>query len=94
MAKVTVLYWQDIPSLVEARDRVGRHKIALSPRFQELIDRVAMRRGLHGTDDYLLHWRKGAPEEHPGSPEASAQAVADALEARYESIREAALGPG
>jgi hypothetical protein len=94
MARVTVVYWQDIPSMVEARDRAGRHKVALSARFQELIDRVAMREGLHGTDDYLLQWRRGAPEEHPGGPEDSARAVADSLEARFESIREAALGRG
>jgi hypothetical protein len=94
MAKVTIVYWQDIPSVVEARDRAGRHKIALSARFQELIDRVAMRRGLHGTDGYLAQWQRGAAQEHPGGAEESARAVADALEARYDSIRETAMARG
>ncbi len=94
MARVTVVYWQDIPSMVEARDRSGRHKVQLSARFQELIDRVAMRQGLHGSDQYLLQWRRGEPEERAGEPQACARAVADDLEARYDAIRDAVLGVG
>ena len=58
MAKVTILYWQDIPSVVEARDRGGRHKVELSQRFQELIDLIAMKKKVMGTDEYLNHWSK------------------------------------
>lgn len=87
MAKVTILYWQEIPSVVEARDRSGRHKIELSQRFQELIDLVAMKKKLAGTDEYLVQWRKGQPEEHEGDAEAVAKAVAEGLESRYEAIR-------
>ena len=87
MAKVTILYWQEIPSVVEARDRSGRHKIELSPRFQELIDLVAMKKKLAGTDEYLVRWRKGRPEEHEGDAAAAAKAVAEAIESRYEAIR-------
>ncbi len=91
MAKVTILYWQDIPSVVEARDATGRHKIELSGRFQELIDLIAMKRKLAGTDEYLLQWSKGTPEEHPGSASEAAKAVAEAIEARYEAIRKEEL---
>ena len=87
MAKVTILYWQEIPSVVEARDRSGRHKIELSQRFQELIDLVAMKKKLAGTDEYLVQWRKGRPEEHEGEAEAVAKTVAEGLESRYEAIR-------
>ena len=87
MAKVTILYWQEIPSVVEARDRSGRHKIELSQRFQELIDLVAMKKKLAGTDEYLIQWSKGAPEEREGDPEAVATAVAGDIEARYDAIR-------
>ena len=38
MAKVQILYWEDIPSVVEARDENGVHKELLSERFQEVID--------------------------------------------------------
>ena len=87
MARVTILYWQEIPSVVEARDRSGRHKIELSQRFQELIDLVAMKKKMMGTDEYLLQWSKGAPTEHDGEPEAAAKAVAEDIEARYDAIR-------
>ena len=66
MAKVTVLYWQDIPSVVEARDPGGRHKIELSQRFQELIDLIAMKKKVMGTDEYLNYWSKGPSEDHDG----------------------------
>ena len=91
MAQFTILYWQDIPSLVEARAGRKRAKIQLSDRFQELIDIVAMRKGLFGTDSYLEEWRKGSPEQCDGPPEEVARAVADDLEARYESIEAEAM---
>ena len=87
MAKVTILYWQEIPSLVEARDRSGRHKIELSQRFQELIDLVAMKKKMAGTDEYLIQWNKGQPIEHEGDAETTAKAVAGEIEARYQTIK-------
>ena len=87
MAKVTIVYWQEIPSVVEARDRSGRHKIELSSRFQELIDLIAMKKKLAGTDEYLAQWCKGRPEEHEGDAEAAARNVAEAIELGYEAIR-------
>ena len=87
MARVTILYWQEIPSVVEARDRSGRHKIELSQRFQELIDLVAMKKKLAGTDEYLIQWNKGDPEEREGDPETVVRAVAEDIEARYAAIR-------
>ena len=87
MAKVTILCWQEIPSVVEARDRSGRHKIELSQRFQELIDLVAMKKKMAGTDEYLIQWNKGGRKEHDGDPESVAKAVAEDIEARYDAIR-------
>ena len=58
MARYRILYWHHIPSLVEAMDGEEVHKEVLSPRFQELIDRVAMKRKVTGTEAYLEGWRK------------------------------------
>lgn len=91
MAKCTVLCWQEVPSLVEARDGAGAHKVQLSERFQELIDMVAMRRGLAGTDDYLTAWRRSPAEEREGSAREAAEALAAEIEQRYEAIREEAI---
>ena len=91
MAKCTVLCWQEVPSVVEARDDAGAHKIQLSERFQELIDMVAMRRGLEGSDSYLMEWRKDPPVERPGNAMEAAKALSAEIEARYEDIRAEAI---
>ncbi len=91
MARVTVLYWQEIPSLVEVREGTSVQKHQLSARFQELIDMVAMRKKLVGSDAYLEQWRKGKPEERPGEPKEIVAIVAGEIEARYEKIKSAAI---
>ena len=91
MAKYTVLYWQDIPSLVEVRQGRKRHKVQLSERFQELIDKVAMRKGFFGADNYLEQWRRGETQSRDGSPEDVVRAVAAEIEANYESIEAQAM---
>lgn len=87
MARVQILYWQEIPSLVEARADGKVHKAQLSQRFQELIDLVAMKRKVAGTDAYLEQWSKGEPSEEPGTAAEAAARVAAALEADYDRIR-------
>ncbi len=92
MANYRILYWQDIPSVVEARDENGVHKLQLDRKFQELIDAVAMRKGLAGTDAYLEEWRRGKRVARDGSAEEVANAVKAELEAEFRTIRAAALG--
>lgn len=87
MARVSVLYWQEIPSVVEVRDAAGSHKVELSGRFQELIDMAAMRRGFAGTDAYLEAWRRERQPERDGEGRELAMAVAAEIEARYPQIR-------
>ncbi len=91
MARFTITTWQEIPSLVEARDGDGTHKIQLSDRFQELIDKMAMRRKLAGTDEYLTHWKKGRPKMRDGTALEVANAVAQEIEDRFEAIRDEAM---
>lgn len=86
MARYRVLYWHHIPSLVEAREGDSVHKEELSPRFQELIDRVAMRNKLIGTDAYLEGWRKGSPKVREGDALTVAKAVAAEMEVDYGEI--------
>jgi hypothetical protein len=86
MAKYTVLNWQDLPSLVEATDEEGTHKIQLSQRFQALIDHVAMESGLMGSDAYLDAWNKTESKEREGTAEDVAKAVVEEVEARFSDI--------
>jgi hypothetical protein len=91
MATYQVLYWQEIPSQVDARDGSKAHKEMLSQRFQELIDLVATKRGLVESDSYISGWRKGDKAERPGSAMDVARSIATELEQRYDEIRAAAL---
>jgi len=77
--------------MVEARDGEGAHKLQLSERFQELIDMIAMKRKLAGTDEYLTHWKKSRAKMRDGSAKEVASAVAEEFEARYDIIRAEAI---
>ncbi len=91
MAKYRIMYWQEIPSVVEAREGRQKAKSELSLRFQELIDLIAMRRKLDGADEYLLHWSKGDWQTREGAAEDVVKSVVSEFEADYETIKSAAL---
>jgi hypothetical protein len=91
VARYQVLYWKDIPSVVEATDGAGSAKVQLSDRFQMLIDAVAMRLGLAGTDEYLDQWDHGDEQERAGSAHDVANAVAQEFEAKYAEFRDRGL---
>lgn len=83
MAAVTVVYWRDIPAQVlVGRGRRGV-KVPLAERFEQAIDRAAMKAGLAGTDDYLAAWRKAAPVEVPGEDAEAAAAKATEIDETY-----------
>ena len=56
--KKTVIFWRDIPSQVIVQRGRQREKAQLSARFQEAIDRAAMRAGKGSSDAYLNEWRR------------------------------------
>ena len=91
MAKVQILRWQEIPSMVEVRDGSDVKKIQLSKKFQALIDEAAMRRELAGTDAYLEEWNKSTIEERDGDAASVVQEVADELEEQFAEIRDEVL---
>jgi hypothetical protein len=92
VARYQVLYWKDIPSVVQATDAGGTAKVQLSDRFQTLIDSVAMRLGLAGTDEYLDQWEHGDEQERSGDAHAVASAVAQEFEARFAEFRDRFAG--
>ena len=84
MVDVTVVYWRDIPAqVIVGKGRRGT-KIQLSERFEQAIDRAAMKSGAAGTDDYLAEWRKSVPVSIDGEAQAVARAEADRLEAEFD----------
>lgn len=91
MATFQILRWQEIPSVVEARDESGVKKHELSQKFQALIDQAAMERKLAGTDGYLEQWNKSKAETRPGTAAEVLAAVVADIESRYMQIRGEAL---
>ncbi len=58
MVKKIVIYWRDIPSQVIVQRGRRREKLMLGDRFQQAIDRAAMRAGKGGSGPYLAEWRR------------------------------------
>ena len=91
MAQLTVIWWRDIPAQVVAKAGRASAKRELAPRFQEAIDRAAMRGGARDTDAYLAAWRRGAPEACGDDLEAAVAEAVARLERDYDATRLAAL---
>lgn len=81
MATYKVLYWQEVPSQVRAEDDQDEVNLQMPPRFMERVDRMAMQRGLQGSDDFLAQWHWSDEEERDGSAREVAEAVMAELEA-------------
>jgi cvfA/B/C family virulence factor len=76
MPDVTIVYWRDIPAQVIIGKGRRATKAALPERFEQAIDRAAMKIGASDTDAYLAEWRKAAP--YPVEGEAADVVVAEA----------------
>jgi len=85
MPEVTIVYWRDIPAqVIVGKGRRGT-KVQLSERFEQAIDRAAMKSDARDSDAYLAEWRKAPPVEVAGDSEAIAAATAARIEADYDS---------
>jgi cvfA/B/C family virulence factor len=83
MAKLTVISWRDVPSQVIVKRGRETARVHLSPRFQEAVDRAAMRAGRGSSDAYIADWKRSEPRECGDELDAEARAEAARLEALY-----------
>ncbi|MBT4521670.1 MAG: hypothetical protein HOC23_16850 [Halieaceae bacterium] len=83
-----VVYWRDIPSQIIVKRGRQRGKAALPQRFQEAIDRAAMRAGRGGSEAYMADWRR-VTTDLTGSGDLDQMAGQEAvtLEAQYGDDR-------
>ena len=91
MTKVFILSWQDIHTVIEARDSNGIEKVELSKRFSELIDLIAMKKGIVGTDDYLRDWKKKKLSSTNKTAKQVVLEMSEYFEGKYEEIKSNAL---
>jgi hypothetical protein len=91
MAMVTIVYWRDIPAqVIVGKGRRGA-KAPLPERFEQAIDRVAMKVGARDADAYMADWRKADPVDVPGEDAEVAAAEAARIDAEYDAARLRAL---
>ena len=83
MASLIIISWRDIPAQVIVKRGREAAKVQLSQRFQEAVDRAAMRAGKGSSDAYLADWARSAPRTCGDDLPAEAAAEAAVLEARY-----------
>lgn len=91
MPDVTIVYWRDIPAqVIVGKGRRGS-KRQLEERFEQAIDRAAMKVNAKDADAYLAEWRKAAPYKLDGEPDDIVESEALRLEAEYDQERLKAL---
>ncbi|MFB2531893.1 virulence factor [Paracoccus sp. p4-l81] len=92
MPQITIVYWRDIPAQIIAGSGRRGVKRALPERFEQAIDRCAMKVGARDSDAYLAEWRKAAPITVEAEDDtAAADATLARLLAEYDTARIKAL---
>mgnify|MGYP006178546181 CR=1 FL=1 len=87
MAQITIVFWRDIPAQVIAGAGRRGVKRPLPERFEQAIDRCAMKIGAKDADAYLAEWRKADPFAVDGEQMEVAEAEAAKIEASYDTER-------
>ncbi len=91
MPNLTIVYWRDIPAQVIVGKGRAAAKVQLPERFEQAIDRCAMKVGAKDDDAYLAEWRKADMGEVAGDPAEAAREMAGRLDTDYDQGRIKAL---
>ena len=83
MASLIIISWRDIPAQVIVKRGRETAKVQLSARFQEAVDRAAMRAGKGSSEAYLADWKRSEPRPCGEDHQAEAAAEAERIEARF-----------
>jgi hypothetical protein len=83
VANLIIISWRDIPAQVIVKRGRETAKVQLSQRFQEAVDRAAMRAGKGSSDAYLADWKRSEPAACGDDLRAEAAAAAARIEASF-----------
>lgn len=91
MPEVTLVLWRDIPAQVIVGKGRSAAKVQLPERFEQAIDRAAMKGGARDTDAYLAQWRRVSLGNTEGTAAEvaaawAAQIIEDFDDARLKSL--------
>ncbi len=87
MPDITIVYWRDIPAQVIVGKGRRAAKVQLPERFEQAIDRAAMKGGQIDTDAYLAEWRKTPSGSQDGDQADVAASEATRLDTEYNQER-------
>lgn len=87
MTDVVIVYWRDIPAQLIVGKGRNKAKKQLPERFEQAIDRAAMKIGASDTDAYLAEWRKADPYDIEGEPADIVEAEAARIDKEYDQDR-------
>ena len=91
MANMTIVFWRDIPAQVIVGKGRRAAKAPLTERFEQAIDRCAMKVGAKDDDAYMAGFRKHDAGEIDGDASDAARIKAAELETNYDTDRLKAL---
>jgi uncharacterized protein YbjT (DUF2867 family) len=84
MARYQILYWEHIPLGVKATDVNGTVRENLPARFQEAVERAALRAGQTTAAAYTSMFKWGKEQEQPGTASEVAAAIARKLDQSWD----------
>ena len=84
MNTLTIVYWRDIPAQVIVGKGRRAAKAPLPERFEQAIDRCAMKVGAKDDDAYMSGFRKVPSGEVDGDAQDVASAKAAEIESAYD----------
>ena len=87
VSQATVKYWRDIPSMVSLGRGRSAARAQLPERFEQAIDRCAMKVGAKDDDAYLAEWRNAPLEtahEDGETPQNVVERIAADLDRTYD----------
>ena len=87
MPNMTIVYWRDIPAQVIVGKGRRAAKAPLPERFEQAIDRCAMKVGARDDDAYMAGFRKVDAGEVDADAQDVASAKAAEIDATYDQDR-------
>lgn len=91
MPELTIIFWRDIPAQVIAGSGRRAVKRLLPERFEQAIDRCAMKVGAKDSDAYLADWRRVVIGLREGTDTEAAEAELARILTDYDAAKLAQL---
>jgi hypothetical protein len=85
VARYRLLPWRGVPAQLKVFPEGGGRprSVPLADWYVQEIDRIAMREGIVGTDEYLALWQWSGDLERPGTPEEVEAALIEEIDAEW-----------